>query len=108
MQNCFLLTIRKNNRSYREEASSRYKHVYKTDSTDSSAGTSEDCSVRSKFDSNPYVAGSNPSQWIQYCFLLTILQKLTDLIRKKLHLGTSMVIRKIPRIAQLVERWTVV
>ena len=53
MQNCFLLTIRKNNISYREEASSRYKHVHKTDSTDSSAGRAEYCSVRSKFDSNP-------------------------------------------------------
>ena len=44
--------LKKNNRSYREEASSRYKHVHQTDSTDSSAGRAENYSVRSKFDSN--------------------------------------------------------
>ena len=64
--------------------------------------------MRSKFDSNPYVSGSNPAQWMQYSFLLTILQKITDLILNKLHLGTSMFIRQIPLIAQLVERRTVV
>ena len=66
----FCCQFKKNNRSYREEASSGYKHVHKTDSTDSSAGRAQDCSVRSKFDSNPQVAGSNPAQWIQYCFFL--------------------------------------
>ena len=99
---------KKNNRSEREEASSRYKHVHKTDFTDSSVGRGEDCSARSKFDSNPYVAGSNPSQWMQYCFLLTIFKKITDLIGKKLDLGTSMFIRQIPLIAQLAGWRTVV
>ena len=64
--------------------------------------------MRSQFDSNPQVSRSNPAQWMQYCFLPTILQKITDLIGKKLHLGTSMFIRQIPLIAQLVERRTVV
>ena len=36
------------------------------------------------------------------------LKKITDLIGKKLHFGTSMTIRKIPLIAQLVEQRTVV
>ena len=31
----------------------------------------KNCSVISKFDSNPQVAGSNPAQWMQYCFLPT-------------------------------------
>ena len=35
------------------------------------------------------------------------LKKITDLIGKKLHLGTSMFIRQIPLIAQLVERRTI-
>ena len=35
------------------------------------------------------------------------LKKITDLIGKKLHLGTSMFIRQIPLIAQLVEQGTV-
>ena len=64
--------FKKNNRSEREEASSRYKHVHKTDSTYSSVGRVEDCSARSKFDSNPYIAGSNSAQWMQCCFLLII------------------------------------
>ena len=63
--------------------------------------------MRSKFDSNPYLAGSITAQWIHYCFLLTIFKKITDLIRKKLHLGTSMFIRRILLIAQLIERRTV-
>ena len=56
MQYCFLVTISKNNRFYREKTSSR-----QSNSTDSSVGRVEDCSARSKFDSNPYVAGSNPA-----------------------------------------------
>ena len=91
------MTIKKNNRFYREK-----------DSTDSSVGRVQDCSARSKFDSNPYVTGSNTAQWMHYCFLLTIFKKITDLIGKKLHLGTSMFIGQIPLIAQLVERRTVV
>ena len=71
-------------------------------------GRVEDCSGRSKFDSNPYVAGSNPAQWMQYCFLVTIFKKITDLIGKKLHLGTSMFIRQIALIAQLAEWRTIV
>ena len=35
------------------------------------------------------------------------LNKITDLIGKKLHLDTSIFIRKIPLIAQLVEQGTV-
>ena len=53
IQYYFLLTIRKNKKSYREEASTRYWHIHKTDSTDGSVGRAEDCSVISKFDSNP-------------------------------------------------------
>ena len=40
-----------------EEASSRYKDLHKTDSTDSSVGRAEDCSVRSKFERDVEVAG---------------------------------------------------
>ena len=49
--------------------------------------------MRSKFESNHWVAGSNPAQWMQNCSLLTISKKNPDLIEKKLHLGTSMFIR---------------
>ena len=64
--------------------------------------------MRSKFESNHCVAGSNPAQWMQNCSLLTISKRNPDLIEKKLHLGTSMFIRQIPLIAQLVEGRTVV
>ena len=63
------MTILKNNRFYREKASSQ-----QSDLTDTSVRRVEDCSARSKFDTNPYIAGSNPAQWMQYCFLLTILK----------------------------------
>ena len=45
IQYYFLLTILKNSRSYREEALPRYEHLRKRDSTDTSVGTAEDCSV---------------------------------------------------------------
>ena len=63
--------------------------------------------MRSKFDSNPDVAGSYQAQCMQYCFLLNTA-KNKNLIGKKLQLGTSIIIRQIPLIAQLVERRTVV
>ena len=31
--------------------------------------------MRSKFDSNPSLAGSNPAQWMQYCFFAKYLRK---------------------------------
>ena len=40
-------------------------------------------------------------------FAANNFKKMTDLIGKKLHLGTSMFIRQIPLIAQLVERRTI-
>ena len=52
MQYCSLVTILKNNRFYTEKASSR-----ESDLTDSSVGRVEDCSSRSEFVSNHYVAG---------------------------------------------------
>ena len=45
---------------------------------------------------------------MQNCSLLKIFKKITDLKGKKLHLGTSMFIRQIRLIAQLVEWRTVV
>ena len=41
-------------------------------------------------------------------FSTSNLKKITDLIGKKLHLGTSMFLTQIPLIVQLVERRTVV
>ena len=70
MQYCSLVTILKNNRFYREKASSR-----ESDLTDSSVGRVEDCSSRSEFVSNHYVLGRNLAQWTQYCLLLTISKK---------------------------------
>ena len=58
-----------------EEASSRYKDLHKTDSPDTSVFRAEDCSVRSKFERDVEVAGSNPSQWMQSSLLLRILKK---------------------------------
>ena len=75
MQYYLLLTILKNNRSYREEALSRYEHLGKRDSTDTSVGRAEDCSPICNFASNLYLAGSDPAKWIPCCFLLTILKK---------------------------------
>ena len=69
MQYYFLVRILKNNRFYREKASSR-----QSDLTDTSVGRVEDCSGRSKFDSNHYVAAPNPAQWMHYYLLLTILK----------------------------------
>ena len=120
MQYCFLVTILKNYRFYREKESSR-----QSNSTDSSVGRVKECSARSEFDSSPYVAGSYSARWMHYCFLLTILKKnngsspykhvhKTDSTdssfgrAEKFHLRTSMFIRQIPLIAHLVERRTVV
>ena len=97
MHFCFVLRIEKYQID-REEALSPYWYLSKTESTDSFVGRAEDCSVISKFDTDPYVAGSTPAQWMQYCFLLTIKQ-ITDFIGKKVYLHTGMFVRQIPLIA---------